>query len=183
MAHSRLQDDLLQEFREHKRIMSEQIALFDPLATSLRRPAAQRLASKTALIITEILCYLLFLGFAALTLGMNLVFPFNLLVQFPIEQDIMQGLHFSREEWFHLAVRGLSALIALLFMVMAALIRRIRLKNDILYLAGTNIKTLVGQHLTRKAAMEAIEQRHFMELPNFNEHVTTMPNPGYDPNE
>ena len=32
-------------------------------------------------------------------------------------------------------------------------------------LAGKNIKDLVGQHLNRKAAIDAIEQRHFLELP------------------
>ena len=40
----------------------EQIELLDPLGTSLRKPAAQRLAGKGALIFSEILCYLLAAG-------------------------------------------------------------------------------------------------------------------------
>jgi hypothetical protein len=56
------------------------------------------------------------------------------------------------------------------------------LKNDVLDLAGKNIKTLVGEHLKRKAMMEMMEQRHFLELPAmsgspdvFNPNETEIP--------
>jgi hypothetical protein len=51
-------------------------------------------------------------------------------------------------------------------------------------MAGARIKTLVGQHLQRKAAIDAIEQRHFNELPvDYKTDVNAIPNPGYDAEE
>jgi hypothetical protein len=90
----------------------------------------------------------------------------------------------TEEEYFSIAVHAMAGLIALLFYVMARIIRRIRLKNDVLDLAGRNIKELMGQHLQRKAAIDAIEQRHFLELPQYEDgikvnNVNSIPNPGY----
>jgi hypothetical protein len=42
--------------------------------------------------------------------------------------------------------------------------REIRLKNDILHVAGKDIKIIVGQHLERKAALSTIEQRHMLGM-------------------
>ncbi len=183
MTPNRLQEDLLLDFRAQKQILNEQIALFDPLATSLRKPAAQRLASNTGLVLAEIICYLLAVGFLALTFGMNLVYPFSILAHYPLEGDVQNGTPLTRVEWFNISMHALAAIISILFYIVARLTRRIRLKNAILHVAGTNIKTLVGQHLKRKATMEGLEQRHFQELPTVSdlddENVYTMPNPGY----
>jgi hypothetical protein len=63
--------------------------------------------------------------------------------------------------------------------------RSIRQKNNILHFAGKHIKTLVSQHLKRKANIQALEQRHFMDQPITMPHevkVNEVPNPGYDGN-
>jgi len=71
-------------------------------------------------------------------------------------------------------------LIALLFFVLAQNVRSIRIKNDIIHKAAKNIKILAGQLLKRKAAVDAIEQRYFVELPDLG--VNDISNPGYDDN-
>lgn len=165
MSLSRLQDDLLKDFREQKKVIVKQIELFDPLATSLRKPAAQRLMNKGLLIVLEVLFYLLFITALCFAVVMNLVYPFNALSGIHSIQNLSEGLTYNDAEIFSIAVHLLAGFIGVLFFVIARLIRRIRLKNDVLNLAGKNIKDLVGQHLARKASIDAIEQRHFLELP------------------
>lgn len=167
---SRLQDDLLKDFRAQKKIILEQIELFDPLATSMRLPAAQRLMNKTLLIIVEVLFYLLFLSFVGFMLLMDVVYPFNFLSKIRYIKSIETFTQFTDAEYFSIAVHAMVGLIALLFFILARMVARIRLKNNILDLAGKNIKQLVGQHLNRKAAIDAIEQRHFLELPQLSGH-------------
>jgi hypothetical protein len=180
----RLQDDLLYDFRDQKKVLIEQIELFDPLATSMRRPAAQRLMSKGGLILAEILCYLLFLGMIAFAILMNRIYPFAPLENIRYIKSMHEFTLLSEAEYFSMAVHAMAAFIGLLFLTIGRIIRTVRLKNDILDLAGKNIKMLVGQHLQRKAAIESIEQRHFHELPGLEEsvRVNLIPNPGYDSN-
>jgi hypothetical protein len=175
---SRLQDDLLKDFREQKKTIAKQIELFDPLATSLRKPVAQRLMNKGLLLVVEVLFYLLFVGAFCFAAAMNLVYPFTALSGVHYIQNLHDGLTYNDAEIFSIAVHLLGGIISILFLVIARLIRRIRLKNDVLDLAGKNIKDLVGQHLTRKASIDAIEQRHFLELPALsgNPDVLEMPN-------
>ena len=181
MMPAKLQDDLLNDFREQKQTLNEQIELFDPLATSLRRPAAQRLMSKGGLIFAEVMSYLLCLAMIAFAIMMNHIYPFGPLQNVRYIKSFDDLKHFSEAEHFSIAVHALPVLVALLFLIVARIVRSIRLKNDILDLAGKNIKTLVGQHLRRKACIEAIEQRHFLELPGMEEsvNVNTVRNPGY----
>ena len=182
MSLSRLQEDLLNDFREQKQCILEQIELCDPLATSLRKPVAQRLASKGGLILAEAFCYLLSFAMVALAIGMNLLYPFGPLVNVRFISSIDQFREITEAEYLTIAVHALAGLGALLFYMIARLVRRIRLKNNVLHLAGKNMKVLVGQHLKRKAAIEAIEQRHFTDLPAFATapDVNKVPNPGYD---
>jgi hypothetical protein len=182
MATSKLQDDLLNEFREEKRLVTAQINIFDPLGMSLRKPAAHRLANKGLIIFSEIVCWLAVLSSIAFAIFLNKLYPFYLLFQIRNpEYSKTLGVHnIQILQW---CVYGLIALSGLLFLFLARTLGRIRQKNDILNLAGKHIKTLVGQHLTRKAAIEAIEQRHFMELPQLSEFpqdVNDVLNPGYD---
>ncbi len=171
---SRLQDDLLNDFRAQKKIILEQIELFDPLATSMRLPAAQRLMNKTLLVIFEVLCYLLSLGFIGFMLVMDVVYPFNFLSKIRYIKSIETFTQFSDAEYFSIAVHAMVGFIALLFFILARVVARIRLKNNILDLAGKNIKQLVGQHLNRKASIDAIEQRHFLELPQMSGHPDSL---------
>lgn len=185
MSLTKLQEDLLNDFKEQKQIIVEQIELFDPLGTSLRKPAAQRLASKGGLILAEILCYLLCLGTLAFTIFLNLIYPFTSLSKVRYIQSVYDVTHLKEAEYFSIAVHAVVAFIALLFYIIARMTRMIRLKNNVLSLAGKNMKILVGQHLRRKAAIESIEQRHFFDLPSFGGTVSmnAIPNPGYDASE
>jgi len=163
----RLQDDLLKDFKDQKRVLIEQIELIDPLAKSLRQPAAYRLAGKFLLLSTEIFCYLIAIGLFAATIALNLFYPFNQLSRIrylhnPSDLNLLQDA-----EVLSIAVHTLVAILGLFFLVIARMTRRIRLKNKVLFLAGKNMKLLVGQHLERKALMEVIEQRHCLDLPSF----------------
>lgn len=186
MTSTRLQDDLLKDFKDQKDMVYEQVKLLDPLATSLRKPAAQRLISKGALIFAEILCYLLAIGVIAFIFLMDKVYPFFVLTDIRHKTEY-KGLGWMNIQGFSIVVWGMMVLIAFLFYLLGRSARAIRLKNTILNLAGKNIKEITGQHLKRKAVIDAIEQRHFSELPN--EHleegvqVNDVPNPGYDGDE
>src|ERR1700761_7536455 len=79
MALTTLKDDLLAEFREERIMINEQIGLLDPLATSLRKPAAQRLLSGGALILSEFICYIISLGGIAFIAFMHKIYPFSIL--------------------------------------------------------------------------------------------------------
>lgn len=184
MTSNRLQDDLIKDFKEQRRVIYEQVELLDPLASSLRKPAAQRLISKGALIFAEIICYLLAIGVVGLAIFMDKIYPFYVLSEIRYKSDFKKLLGWVNIEAFNISIYVLFGIIVLLLYILARAARGFRLKNDILNLAGKNIKIVIGQHLTRKAAIDTIEQRHFKELPN--EHleegvkVNEVPNPGYD---
>lgn len=165
MSTSRLHDDLLQGFHEEKKLIQEQLDIFDPLAVSLRKPVAQRLLSKGLLIFYEILCYLLGIVMILLIVFMNRIYPFHLLHVLRSRDEFTDRLGIAEMNNLFLCVAGLVVIIAVLFFILARIVRRVRLKNDILNLAGKHMKTLVGQHLKRKAVLDSIEQRNFQELP------------------
>lgn len=185
MATTRLQDDLLQEFRAEHQFVSEQIDLFDPLATSLRQPVARRLLSKGMLIFLELFCYLAALAGIAFIFLLDKLHPFYLVPKLSVER-YRQQLGPVLVQHFTIAFYAVTGVSVLLLYIIARMIRRVRLKNDILQMAGKNIKTLVGDLLRRKAALEAIEQRHFTELPVIpaarpaSPGINSIPNPGFD---
>jgi hypothetical protein len=183
MALTRLQDDLLQEFREEKRTVGETVALLDPLGVSLRRPAAQRLASKGLVVFFELLCWLAVPSAAALAHFLHRLSPSSLLFQLK-QPPFREQLGEDRVRTLLTLIYAAIALLGILFLLLALALGRIRQKNDVLWLAGRNIKASVGQLLQRKAAIDAIEQRHFTELPAepaaVKLKVNEVPNPGYD---
>lgn len=181
MTITRLQDDLIKDFNEQKKSINEQIELFEPLATSLRKPAAHRLMNQTVVFSTELLCYLLCLATIAFTVLMDRIYPFTVLLDGSFGSHVDDVLHLNEKQAFNVAVHSLGGIIAFLFFVLARATGRIRQKNAVLNLAGKNIKQLVGQHLKRKAAIENLEQRHFPDLPPLDapQKVTDIPNPGY----
>ncbi len=179
---SKLQDDLMQDFKDQKAVIYKQLEVFDPLGTMLSKPAAQRLVNKGVLILAEILCYLMSAASIAFAVFMNKVYPFYIL------DDLQYKPEFAKLDWmtlrvFVICIYALLGIIALLFYGIGRAMRQIRLKNKILGFAAKHIKTLVGQHLRRKASIDAIEQRHFLELPDESYdylRVNDVPNPGYD---
>ena len=183
MAVTRLQDDLLHEFREEKRMIQSQIDLFDPLAASLRKPAAQRLASKGLILFGALLCWALFLISIATCIFLDKLYPFYLLFQLK-RPEHAQALGLQNVQLLQWSVYALIGFAGLMFVFLARALARIGQKNDILHFAGSRIKTLIGQHLQRKAAIDAIEQRHFNELPADTAiYVNEVPNPAYDQKE
>lgn len=179
----------MQEFREEQKFVNEQIKLFDPLATSLRKPVAQRLLNKGLIVLLEVICYLAVLASIAFAVFLNKLYPFYMVAQLSRNQ-YKEQLGSTNVQNFTIGVYVLIGLIALLFLVAARMLRRIRLKNAILNVAGKNIKMAIGDLLKRKAAIDAIEQRNFMELPSTGAvtssvelpatRVNEAPNPGYE---
>lgn len=180
MAATRLQDDLLHHFHEEKRLIQTQIDELNPLALQLRKPAAQRLAGKGLILFGELICWALVLGGVAVCIFLHRLYPFYEL--FSVRLTKMIGLYNVQAlQWSVYVLIGLSSI---LFLMLARSLARIRQKNDILHMAGTRIKSLVGQQLQRKAAIDTLEQRHFNELPaEKRADVNVVPNPGYDPDE
>jgi hypothetical protein len=180
---SSLQDDLLQEYRAERKMVYSQLEVLDPLATSLRKPAAQRLISNGALVICELLCYLLALTAIAFMVFMNKIYPFYMLNDLLYNAQSRAAFGLTDITYLNVAVYSLVTVIAILLIIVGRIVRRIRLKNNILQMAGTDIKLVVAQYLQRKAAIDAIDQRHFMELPQGNYadsvSVNDIPNAGY----
>lgn len=187
MALSRLQDDLLHDFKEQKKMIELQLEVFNPLGIELSKPAAVRLVHKGLLIFTEIVCYLLSVGVVALAVLLPKTFPFGILQELRSSKEFT-GLSSLNIEVLNVSVYAMLGVIAILFFSVARAMRSIRLKNDILHFAGKHIKTMVGQHLQRKAAIETVTQRHFLELPPLpgdivsvpTVHVNEVPNPGFN---
>jgi hypothetical protein len=182
MSRASLQDDLLNEFKEEKKMINEQVQLLDPLATSLRKPAAQRLLGNTALILCEIICYLLAIASVAFIFFMNKIYPFYILSDVLYNSKYREEIGIVNITYLNIGIYCLIGLIALLFLIIGRTSRTIRLKNEILHMAGKDIKVIAQEHLKRKAAINVIEQRHFMELPGLRTDVdiNDLPNPGYD---
>ena len=185
MSLATLKDDLLQEFREERVMINDQIELLDPLATSFRRPAAQRLLSSGTLIITEFSCYIVSLGGIAFVALMHKIYPFSILNHTFYNAEIRSKVGAPNLTYLIIAVYGIAATAVIMTFLIGRLAREIRLKNDILSLAGRDIKTIVGQHLERKAALDTIEQRHMLGMSGINHVprprvvVTEVANGGY----
>lgn len=145
-------------------MIKEQIELLDPLATSLRKPAAQRLLSSGTLIISEISCYIVSLGGLAFITFLHKIYPFTALTDIYYDPHTRNRIGGTNLLYMVLAIYGLVLIGVVLMFIVGRMAREIRLKNDILHHAGKDIKTIVGQHLERKASMDTIEQRHMLGL-------------------
>ncbi len=164
MALTTLKDDLLAEFREERVMINDQLELLDPLATSLRKPAAQRLLGSGTLIIAEFSCYIVSLGGVAFMALMHRIYPFRILNTIFYDQGIRGKVGGPNLTLLILATYGLAALGVGCIFLLGRMAREIRLKNDILKMATKDIRTILGQHLERKAAITAIEQRHMLGM-------------------
>lgn len=175
MTPTRLQDDLIKDFLEQKRTINEQIKLIDPMATSLRRPVAQRLLHSSFSIFLEVICWLLFAGLLAYVVFMDRLVPFYVLSKLIQTGKGQPGFTDNELVALNWSIKGLVVLIALLVLVISRMLAKIRQKNAILHIAGKNMKQLVEENLKRKSAIEAIEQRHIMELPATTDSIVTPP--------
>ena len=185
-----LRDDLMQEFREECIMIREQMEILDPLGTSLRKPAAQRLIDASVLIVIEFLCYALFLGGIAFMVMMPNIYPFTVGSSIYHTPEISNRLGGPNVYNFLLAGYCIVTLTTILFLVIGRMARVIRLKNAILNQAGKDIKDILGMHLERSAAIDTLEQRHMLNvsgisMPAKKEKVkiNEVGNPGYDEDE
>lgn len=168
----------------------EQLSVLDPLATSLRKPAAQRLISNGSLLLMELTCYLLVAGSIAVMVFLNNIYPFYVLSDILYKARMHNEIGIADASYLNAIFYALFSLIGLLFILLSRTVRKIRLKNQILNLAGKDMKLIAAQYLKRKAAIDAIDQRHFSELPlkedgtyitsKHQPKVNEVPNPGFE---
>ncbi|MDI9320048.1 MAG: hypothetical protein QM530_06170 [Phycisphaerales bacterium] len=160
MENLRLQEDLLKEFKEEKRLINEHLALLDPLAVSLRKPVVARLWSNVVLLVFEALAWLGIVAVVAFCIIRDKIYPFYILARM---RSKSAALGFSNTDMSNLywSVILFAAIIALLFFIIARNLAQLRKKNAILQMAAKSIKTVVGEQLKRKAAIETLDQRYF----------------------
>jgi hypothetical protein len=162
---SSLNDDLLRDFKDQKEMIYQQVTLFDPMATQLRRPAAQKLLSKDALVTTEILCYVLTVGAA------GSIFLIERMQGIYIVDELRKdphGFNSQQSQYLYYGVCGMMGAIAVLLFIIARCMNSIRRKNDILRFSRLQTIEIAGELLKRKACIDTIEQRHFTELPSLH---------------
>jgi len=177
MERSRLQDDLLHEFKEERALIGEQLDSLEKVTLALHRPAALRLWSAATIVLFEILCWLAACGAVAFCFFRDRLYPFQSLTALRLKD--LPGFDRSAVLLLYWSLTAYAGIIALLLCMLAFALSRIRQKNKVLRTVIPHIKTFVGQHLKRKAALNSIEQRHFgiwtpldAELAAADQHVT-----------
>jgi hypothetical protein len=124
-----LKDDLLKEFREERIMIKEQIELLDPLATSMRQPAAQRLLSSSTLVLTEFSCYILSVGGLAFIALMHLIYPFKAMNDMLYNSLVRNSIGSTNLFYLIIAVYGFAITIVAFIFIIGRMAREIRLKN------------------------------------------------------
>ncbi len=166
-----LKDDLIRDFQDQKRAVNEQVALIDPMATSLRKPAAKRLLNTGFIVMMEVLSWLLFLGCIAFIIFMDKLYPFYYLNKIVYDTALPPSYPIDDMKTLSWIIRGMALVSGLLFFAIARMLATIRNKNSILHLTGKNLKLLAEQLLQRKANMAALEQRNPIEMPSNTDTV------------
>lgn len=166
-----LQEDLIRDFQEQKKTIREQVKLIDPMATSLRKPAAKRLLHAGFLVFMEILTWILFLGSVAFVLFLNKLYPFYLLNSLVHDATITDRYKPEDLQMLSWGLKGIAIFAAVLLLIIARMLATIRMKNSVLNVAGRNMKLLMEQMLQRKAGMESLEQRYPTEMPSSDDDI------------
>lgn len=181
MENTRLHEDLLREFKQEKEMVNAHLALLDPLAVSLRKPVASRIFNSIVLLVLEGLSWLGLITVVAFCIVRDKIYPFYILARMRSKGTAM-GFSARDVDSLYWSVVVFAAIIGLLLLVVARNLSRLRRKNAILQMAAVRIKTVVGEQLKRKAAIDTIDQRHFgiLEPVSLGEqNSTTVPNPGF----
>lgn len=166
-----LKEDLILDFQEQKKAISEQIELIDPMASSLRKPAARRMLDAGMLIFMEILTWMILLCFIAFLIFMDKIYPFVYLNDLNVTAKVSdQELQMLRG-----AIRALGAASVVLLLIVSRMLRKIRLKNNVLNLTGKNLRLLSEELLKRKSAMNTLMEKHAKELPIDSDTVILPP--------
>lgn len=179
MEHSRLQDDLLLEFKTERDLINEQLDLLDPLAVLLLKPVATRILHKGVIILMEIIAWACALTMVAFCLFRDKIYPFHILARLRTK-GADYGFTNTDVQELYWSLTLFAVVVALLFVIIARVLAKLRQKNSIIQMASNRIKTIVGQDLKRKAAISTIEQRHFdilQPLADDDVVVNTTPKP------
>ena|SRR5690554_177888 len=171
MEKQKLLEDLINDFQEQKKNLKAKIDLLDPIATSIRMPAATRLLNKSLLIITEIFVWILILGSIALVIFMDTIYPFQVWWDLSSNSNIPETVSNNDLQNFSWMIKGVIIFLILLLLWISRMLVKIRHKNDVLQLAGKNMKNLVEQYFERRTTMEDLENKYPFDLPKYEEGV------------
>ncbi len=160
MENLRLQEDLLKEYKAEKVMITNQLELLEPLAVSLRKPIAARLLNSIVLLVFEALSWLGIVSVIAFCIVRDKIYPFYILARLRTKAALL-GFSDSDVDAVYWSVLFFAAIIILLLFIIARNLAKIRKKNAVLQMAAKSIKTVVGDQLNRKAAINIIDQRYF----------------------
>ncbi len=186
MVTQRFQDDFQMEFRAEQAFLNAQISRFDPLTTTLRKRSVGHFLNAGFLVFLEVILYLVVVLCVALAFFQERLYPLYLLTRFS-RPEYVQLIGKGNVSNLNLLVWGLVAVIAVLSLCWARSLRSLRHKNAALARTGAVVKGFMGDLLQRKAALDALEQRHYTTLPmvgtqsSVGSGVNEVRNPGYDP--
>lgn len=158
--------DLTFDLQEQKQILKDQFSVIDPLATALSKNVAQRVLNTSLLVILEIISYLMFLMGIAFFFLMDKFYPYYMLSKITNNVNVISSFSETDIANFTIGIKALAIVIGLLFLIIASMLSKARKKNALLTKVGKELKTLAGQNLTRRSAIETLEQKHIMILPS-----------------
>lgn len=173
------------EFRAEQAFLNAQLSRFDPLSTALRKRSVGHFLNAGLLLFLEVVLYGVAIACIALFFFKEQLYPLYLLTRFS-RPEYVQLIGKGNLANLNLLVWGLVAIIAILSICWARSLRSLRHKNIALVRTGTVVKGFMGDLLQRKAALDALEQRHYATLPMVGTQssvggVNEVVNPGYDP--
>jgi hypothetical protein len=171
MPELRLQEDLLKAFRDERAMLDEQIALIEPLAKNLSRPAISRWARRGVGFVGEVICWILAVALIVGCFLLNKIPPFYLLFELNRSQ-IEQTLGARPIQMLQWGVYGLIIVIAILLVILARTIARVHRRNDLLHQAVSRIQKILDQNKKRKQSLEELEQKHFGSAGNTTQETT-----------
>jgi len=177
MTETSLSEDLIRHFQEEKESLEKEIALVDPMASAIRKPAAAHFFQSSFLLILQCLAWILVLAGIGLILFMDKVAPFYYLSQMAHDNDIIQKYRQQDLEMLEWTIKGLVALLALLFFFSARMLGSIRHKNRILHLTGKNLKLLMERYFHRRAGIAQLGNKYPVELPENSDGIALPPPP------
>lgn len=160
MPQTELLKNLISDFQKQKKETQIQIQLIDPIATSIRRPAANRLLNKSMLIVGEILMYALFVLFLGFTFLANHIPFFDTWDKVTHLTEVKDSVIENDLLWFEIIYKGSFLLLSLLFLWIGRMLSNFRKKNDVLQLAAKNMNTIVEKLLNRKVEIEQLEHEY-----------------------
>lgn len=166
-----LKEDLILDFQEQKKALAGQIDLIDPMANNLRKPAVRRMLDTGFLIFMEVVVWALVLCFIAFLIFMDKLYPFMYLNDLNVTAKISDG----ELQILKGSIKGIAVLGIIFLIIISRMLRKIRLKNNILNFTGKNLRLLSEELLKRKSAMNILMEKHAKELPADTDTVVLPP--------